>query len=150
MEVILRQDVDKLGRRGDVVKVAEGFGRNYLLPRGLALQVNEANKAMIAKERKAHELRLAKEKSEFQAVADRIASLRYIAPRKVGENDALYGSVTSGDIADFLRGKGVDVLTWTDWEVLDAHERSLGEPHGRARVKVVSREDMIKHSRGSV
>ena len=109
MEVILRQDVDKLGRRGDVVKVAEGYGRNFLLPRGLAMQVNEANKAMIAKERKAHELRLAKEKAEFQAVADRIASLRYIAPRKVGENDALYGSVTSGDIADFLRGKSVDI-----------------------------------------
>ena len=109
MEVILREDVDKLGRRGDVVKVAEGYGRNFLLPRGLALQVNEANKAMIAKERKAHELRLAKEKQEFQAVAERITSLRYIAPRKVGENDVLYGSVTSGDIADFLKNKGVEI-----------------------------------------
>jgi len=109
LEVILRTDVDKLGRRGDVVKVAEGYGRNYLLPRGLAMQVNEANKAMIAKERKGHEQRMAKEKAEFQAVADRIGSLRYIAPRKVGENDALYGSVTSGDIADFLKGKGVDI-----------------------------------------
>ena len=109
MEVILREDVDKLGRRGDVVKVAEGYGRNFLLPRGLALQVSEANKAMIAKERKAHELRLAKEKAEFQAVADRIASLRYIAPRKVGENDVLYGSVTSGDIAEFLKGKGIEI-----------------------------------------
>ena len=108
MEVILRQDVDKLGRRGDVVKVAEGYGRNFLLPRGLAMQVNEANKAMIAKERKGHEQRMAKEKAEFQAVADRIASLRYIAPRKVGENDALYGSVTSGDIADFLKGKSAE------------------------------------------
>jgi len=109
MEVILREDVDKLGRRGEVVKVAEGYGRNFLLPRGLALVVNEANKAMIAKERKAHELRLAKEKAEFQAVADRIASLRYIAPRKVGENDVLYGSVTSGDIGDFLKGKGIEI-----------------------------------------
>jgi large subunit ribosomal protein L9 len=109
MEVILRQDVDKLGRRGDVVKVAEGFGRNFLLPRGLALQVTEANKAMIAKERKAHELRLAKEKAEFQVVAEKIASLRYIAPRKVGENDVLYGSVTSGDIAEFLKNKGVEI-----------------------------------------
>ena len=109
MEVILREDVDKLGRRGDVVKVAEGYGRNYLLPRGLALQVNEANKAMIAKERKAHEMKLAKEKAEFQAVAERIASLRYIAPRKVGENDVLYGSVTTGDIADFLKNKGVEI-----------------------------------------
>ena len=109
MEVILREDVDKLGRRGEVVKVAEGYGRNFLLPRGLALAVNEANKAMIAKERKSHEARMAKEKAEFQAVADRINGIRFVAPRKVGENDILYGSVTSGDIADFLKGKGVEI-----------------------------------------
>src|SRR5438552_7219325 len=109
MEVILRQDVDKLGRRGDVVKVAEGYGRNFLLPRGLAMAVSEANKAMIAKERKAHELRTAKEKAEFQAVAERIGTLRFIAPRKVGEHDVLYGSVTAGDIADFLKAKGVEI-----------------------------------------
>jgi large subunit ribosomal protein L9 len=109
MEVILREDVDKLGRRGEVVKVTEGYGRNFLLPRGLALVVNEANKAMIAKERKSHELRMAKEKAEFQAVADRINGIRFVAPRKVGENDILYGSVTSGDIADFLKGKGVEI-----------------------------------------
>ena len=109
MEVILREDVEKLGRRGDVVKVAEGYGRNFLLPRGLAMAVSEANKAMIAKERKAHELRAAKEKAEFESVAQRVASLRFIAPRKVGEHDVLYGSVTSGDIADFLKGKGVEI-----------------------------------------
>ncbi len=109
MEVILREDVDKLGRRGDVVKVAEGYGRNFLLPRGLAMAVSEANKAMIAKERKAHELRAAKEKAEFQAVAERIAALRFIAPRKVGEHDALYGSVTTGDIAEFLKAKGIEI-----------------------------------------
>jgi len=109
MEIILREDVDKLGRRGDVVKVAEGYGRNFLLPRGLAMAVNEANKAMIAKERKANDARLAKEKAEFEAVAQRIGSLRFVAPRKVGENDVLYGSVTSGDIAEFLKGKGVEI-----------------------------------------
>jgi large subunit ribosomal protein L9 len=109
MEVILREDVDKLGRRGEVVKVAEGYGRNFLLPRGLAMAVSEANKAMIAKERKAHELQAANEKAEFQAVAERIAALRFIAPRKVGEHDALYGSVTSGDIAEFLKAKGIEI-----------------------------------------
>ena len=109
MEVILREDVDKLGRRGDVVKVAEGYGRNFLLPRGLAMAVSEANKAMIAKERKAYDVRAAKEKAEFESVAQRIASLRFIAPRKVGEHDVLYGSVTSGDIAEFLKAKGVEV-----------------------------------------
>jgi large subunit ribosomal protein L9 len=109
MEVILRRDVDKLGRRGDVVKVKEGYGRNFLLPRGLAMAVSEANKAMIAKERKAYDAKLAKEKAEFEAVAQRIGGLRFVAPRKVGEHDVLYGSVTSGDIAEFLKGKGVEI-----------------------------------------
>ena len=109
MEVILREDVDKLGRRGDVVKVAEGYGRNFLLPRGLAMAVSEANKAMIAKERKAYDVRAAKEKAEFESVAQRVASLRFIAPRKVGEHDVLYGSVTSGDIAEFLKAKGIEI-----------------------------------------
>jgi large subunit ribosomal protein L9 len=119
MEVILREDVDKLGRRGDVVKVAEGYGRNFLLPRGLALAVTDANKAMIEKEKRALLARLAKEKAEFQAVADRISSIRFVAPRKVGENDVLYGSVTSGDIAEFLKGKGID---------LDKRKVQLEEP----------------------
>jgi large subunit ribosomal protein L9 len=109
MEVILREDVEKLGRRGQIVKVAEGFGRNYLLPRQLAMPVNAANRAMIAKERKAWEARLAKERAEFEAVAERIAGLRFVAPRKVGENDQLYGSVTSGDVAEFLKTKGVEI-----------------------------------------
>ena len=73
------------------------------------MAVSEANKAMIAKERKAYDVRAAKEKAEFESVAQRIASLRFIAPRKVGEHDVLYGSVTSGDIAEFLKAKGVEV-----------------------------------------
>ena len=109
MEVILREDVGKLGRRGDVVKVAEGYGRNYLLPRGLAMAVTAANKAMIEKERKAVEARMAKEKAECESLAQRIGSLRFVAPRKVGENDVLYGSVTSGDIAEFLKVKGIEI-----------------------------------------
>jgi large subunit ribosomal protein L9 len=109
MEVILREDVDKLGRRGEVVKVAEGYGRNFLLPRGLAMPVTADNKATIERERKAHEARVAKEKAEWESVAARINSIRFVAPRKVGENDVLYGSVTSGDIADFLKGKGVEI-----------------------------------------
>ena len=109
MEVILREDVGTLGRRGDVVKVAQGYGRNYLLPRGLAMVVTEANKAMIARERKAHDARLSKEKVECESLAARIGGLRFVAPRKVGENDALYGSVTSGDIAEFLKVKGIEI-----------------------------------------
>ncbi len=109
MELILRQDVDKLGRRGEVVKVAEGFARNYLLPRGLGMAVTTANKAMVEKERKAHEARLAKEKAECESLAARIGGLRFVAPRKVGEHDVLYGSVTAADIAEFLKAKGVEI-----------------------------------------
>ncbi|HWX25643.1 MAG TPA: 50S ribosomal protein L9 [Vicinamibacteria bacterium] len=109
MEVILREDVGSLGRRGEVVKVAEGYGRNYLFPRGLAMAVTEANKAIIAKERKAQDARSAKEKEEWEGVASRIGGLRFVAPRKVGESDVLYGSVTSGDIAEFLKGKGIEI-----------------------------------------
>jgi large subunit ribosomal protein L9 len=111
--------VDKLGRRGDVVKVAEGYGRNFLLPRGLALPVTEANKAAVEKERKAQAARAAREKAEFETLAERLNGMRYIAPRKVGEHDVLYGSVTAGDIADFLRGKGIE---------LDKRKIQLEEP----------------------
>ena len=109
MEVILREDVDKLGRRGEVVKVAEGYGRNFLLPRGLAMPVTATNKVTIEREKKAHEARLAKEKAEFESLAARINSIRFVAPRKVGENDVLYGSFTSGDVAEFLKGKGIEI-----------------------------------------
>jgi large subunit ribosomal protein L9 len=109
MELILRDDVDKLGRRGDVVKVKDGYARNFLLPRGLGMPVTVANKAMIDKEKKTHEARLAKEKAEFEALAARISGLRFVAPRKVGENDVLYGSVTAGDIAEFLKSKGIEI-----------------------------------------
>jgi large subunit ribosomal protein L9 len=109
MELILRDDVEKLGRRGDVVKVKDGYARNFLLPRGLGMPVTAANKAMIEKERKAHEARLAKEKAEFESLAARIGGLRFVAPRKVGESDVLYGSVTASDIAEFLRTKGIEI-----------------------------------------
>jgi large subunit ribosomal protein L9 len=109
MELILRDDVDKLGRRGDIVKVKDGFARNFLLPRGLGMPVNAANKAMIEKEKKAHLARLAKERAEFEQLAERIATLRFIAPRKVGESDLLYGSVTAGDVAEFLKSKGIEI-----------------------------------------
>ena len=109
MELILRDDVEKLGRRGDVVKVKDGYARNFLLPRGLGMPVTAANKAMVEKERRAHEARLAKEKVEFESLAARIGGLRFVAPRKVGENDVLYGSVTTGDVAEFLKGKGIEI-----------------------------------------
>jgi large subunit ribosomal protein L9 len=109
MELILRDDIEKLGRRGEVVNVAAGYARNYLLPRGLAMAVTDANKAQIDKEKRAWEARMAKEKEEFESLAERIAELRFVAPRKVGENDLLYGSVTSADVGDFLQSKGIEI-----------------------------------------
>jgi large subunit ribosomal protein L9 len=132
MELILREDVDKLGRRGDVVKVADGFARNYLLPRGLGMAVNASNKAMIEKEKRAHEARLAKEKAEFESLAQRIGGLRFVAPRKVGENDVLYGSVTAGDIAEFLKTKGIELDKRK--VLLDEPIKTLGEHEVRIRL----------------
>jgi large subunit ribosomal protein L9 len=109
MEVILREDVDKLGRRGDIVKVADGYGRNFLLPRGLALVVSTANRAAIERERKTHDARSAKEKAECEGLAARLVEMRYVVLRKAGESDLLYGSVTAGDVADYLEGKGIAV-----------------------------------------
>ena len=109
MEVILREHVDNLGRRGDVVKVAEGYARNYLLPRKLALAVNEANKRQIERERKVAEARDAEEKAAADAIAQRIAALELEIARRVGENDTMYGSVTTADIAAALHAKGFDV-----------------------------------------
>jgi large subunit ribosomal protein L9 len=109
MEVILREHVDNLGRRGDVVKVASGYARNYLLPRKLALLVNEGNKRQIDRERKNAEARELEEKSQAEAYAARLAQAEIAIARRVGENDALYGSVTSADIAAALAAKGFEI-----------------------------------------
>jgi large subunit ribosomal protein L9 len=132
VEIILRQDVDKLGRRGEVVNVADGYGRNYLLPRGLGMAVTTANKAMIEKERRAHEARLAKEKAEFASLAGRIGGLRFVAPRRVGENDVLYGSVTSADVAEYLKTKGIEIDKRK--VLLDEPIKTLGEHEVKIRL----------------
>jgi large subunit ribosomal protein L9 len=109
MEVILREHVDNLGRRGDVVKVAEGYARNYLLPRKLALAVTEANRRQIERERAAAEARDAEERGQAEALAQRITQLEIEIARRVGENETLYGSVTSSDVAHALQTKGFEV-----------------------------------------
>jgi large subunit ribosomal protein L9 len=109
MEVILREHIDNLGRRGDVVKVAPGYARNYLLPRKLALAVTEANKRQIERERKVAEVREAEEKQQAEALAQRLTISEIEIARRVGENDTLYGSVTSADIAHALEAKGFQV-----------------------------------------
>ena len=109
MEVILREHVDNLGRRGDVVKVAEGYARNFLLPRKLALAVTENNKRQIDREKKLAEARDMEEKAAAEAIAARLAQLDVEIARRVGENDTLYGSVTSADIAQALHAKGFEI-----------------------------------------
>ena len=108
MEVILREHVDNLGRRGEIVKVADGYARNYLLPRKLALLATDGNKKQIERERAKYEVKELEEKKVADAVAERLAGVEVEIARKVGETEALYGSVTSGDIAQALAAKGFD------------------------------------------
>jgi large subunit ribosomal protein L9 len=119
MEVILREHVDNLGRRGEIVKVADGYARNYLLPRKLALLATDGNKKQIERERVKFDAKELEEKNVAQAVADRLKNVEVEIARKVGETEALYGSVTSGDIADVLVAKGYD---------LDKRKLQLAEP----------------------
>ena len=107
MEVILKEDVDHLGQRGDVVKVADGFGRNYLLPRKLAMQATAANKAVIEQMKQSAVRRSAKEKAEAEQMVARYDALELEFARKVGESEQLFGSVTSSDIAQELESKGL-------------------------------------------
>ena len=109
MEVILREHVDHLGQRGEIVKVADGYARNYLLPRKLALLVTDGNRKQIERERAKFEAKEAEEQKVAQAIADRMASVEIVIARRVGETDALYGSVTAADIAEALAAKGFDI-----------------------------------------
>jgi large subunit ribosomal protein L9 len=109
MEVILREHVDHLGDRGEVVKVAAGYARNYLLPRKLALLATAGNKQQIERERGKFELKESEEKAAAESLGARIAGAEVSIARKVGETEALYGSVTSSDIAEALAAKGFDI-----------------------------------------
>jgi large subunit ribosomal protein L9 len=109
MEVILRDHVENLGRRGEIVKVADGYARNFLLPRKLALPATDANRKWVERERKIAEVRDAEERGAAEAIATRLTALDLTIARKVGENDQLYGSVTNADIAELLAKKGFDI-----------------------------------------
>jgi large subunit ribosomal protein L9 len=109
MEVILRDHVEHLGKRGEIVKVADGYARNYLLPRKLALPATDANKKWIERERKIAEARDAEEKGAADAIAARLNALEVTISRKTGENDQLYGSVTNAYIADALAANGFEI-----------------------------------------
>ncbi|MGD0974049.1 MAG: 50S ribosomal protein L9 [Candidatus Korobacteraceae bacterium] len=109
MEVILKEDVPKLGSRGDVVKVAEGYGRNYLLPRKLAIEASAANKAVIEQMKASSVRRGVKEKSDAELLAKQFDGVNLSFTRRSGENDQLFGSVTSADIAHELEHRGFTI-----------------------------------------
>ncbi|HEY1947228.1 MAG TPA: 50S ribosomal protein L9 [Bryobacteraceae bacterium] len=106
MEVILREDIGTLGARGAVVKVANGYARNYLLPKRLAVAATESNKKIVAQERDAHLRREAKLQSESEELAKLMGNITLTFRHKVGENDHLFGSVTAKDISDALEAQG--------------------------------------------
>jgi large subunit ribosomal protein L9 len=119
MEVILKEDVPNLGLRGEVVKVADGFGRNYLLPRKMAMQATEANKAVIAQMKVAAERRSASEKAQAEELLTKLEPVVLSFTRKAGEQGHLFGSVTSADVAAELASQGYEV---------DRRKIQLGEP----------------------
>jgi large subunit ribosomal protein L9 len=109
MEVILKEDVAKLGSRGDVIKVAEGYGRNYLIPKKLAIEATTANRAVIEQMKASAVRKLAKEKGDAEALGQQLAGVSLVFTRKSGEHDQLFGSVTSADIAHELERKGFNI-----------------------------------------
>ena len=127
MEVILKEDVNKLGQRGDVVKVADGYGRNFLLPQKLAMEATAANKVVIEQMKQASVRRSAKEKSEAELLVTQLNQVELTFERRVGENDHLFGSVTGAEIAQALEHKGYTI----DRRKLQLEEplRQLGEFH---------------------
>ena len=144
MEVILKEDVNKLGHRGDVVKVADGYGRNYLLPEKLAIEANAANKAVIEQMKASAVRKSVKEKAGAEQLATQLSEVELVFERKVGENDHLFGSVTSGDIAHQLETKGFTV---------DRRKIALDEPlktSGEYHVPVKLHREVTSHVKVTV
>ena len=144
MEVILKEDVNKLGHRGDVVKVADGYGRNFLLPGKLAIEANAANKAVIEQMKASSVRKSAKEKTAAEQLATQLSEVELVFERKVGENEHLFGSVTSGDIAHQLEQKGYTI---------DRRKISLEEPLktiGEYHVPVKLHREVTSHVKVTV
>ncbi|HEV8145594.1 MAG TPA: 50S ribosomal protein L9 [Bryobacteraceae bacterium] len=109
MEVILREDIDKLGQRGQMVKVTAGYARNFLLPRRMAVAATESNKKIVEQERQAHLRRDAKAASEASELGKLMSAVELTITQKAGENDQLFGSVTTSDIAAALERAGYSI-----------------------------------------
>jgi len=124
MKVVLREDVEKVGLRGDVIRVAAGYGRNYLIPKGLAYPATSGNMKVLGDEKRAKDIRDAKVRKDFETIAHRISELSFTVSKKVGENMHLFGSVTNQEIADLLAGRGFEIDRRKI--VLDEPIKSLG------------------------
>jgi large subunit ribosomal protein L9 len=144
MKVILREDVENLGKGGEVVEVKPGYGRNFLLPRGLAVPANTKNVREVEHQKQIASAKAAKLKASAEAVAKRLADTPVVLRRKVGEQDKLYGSVTALDVAEALAARGLQldrraidlaepIKTIGDFEVPVKLHR---EVVGKAKVKV--------------
>ena len=144
MEVILKEDVNKLGHRGDVVKVADGYGRNYLLPGKLAIEATAANRVVIEQMKAAAVRKSAREKGDAEQLATTLSAVELVFERKVGENEHLFGSVTSGDIAHELEAKGYTIDRRK--VALDEPLKTLGEYH----VPVKLHRDVTAHVKVTV
>ena len=125
MEVILREDVEKLGTRGQLVKVSPGYARNFLLPKRLAVAATDSNKKIVEQERQAHLRKEAKLSADATDLAKMMGAVTVTIAQKAGENDQLFGSVTSKDIAELLEKQGYTIERRKI--VLDEPIRSLGE-----------------------
>ena len=125
MEIILREDIENLGVRGDVVKVAAGYARNFLLPKKLAVAATDSNRKIVEQERQSHLRKEAKEIGEMQELAKLVGAVTVTIARKAGENDQLFGSVTTADISDALTAQHYNV----DRRKIQLEEpiRTLGE-----------------------
>ena len=109
MEVILREDIEKLGGRGQVVKVAAGYARNFLLPKRLAVEATDSNRKIVEQERQAHLRKEAKQKGEAEDLSKLLGGVSVTIAQKAGEADQLFGSVTSKDVADALAAKNFTI-----------------------------------------
>ena len=147
MQVILRADVDNLGRLGDVVKVKPGYGRNYLVPKGIAMPATKANRNVFERERKKLEVRMEKVRQAAQNFADRLSEAHVVIPVRVGENEKLYGSVTTANIGEALSGMGLEIDRRKI--VLENPIRSLGDYEVEVKlhhdVKCTVRVSVVKH-----
>ena len=109
MRIILKEDIEKLGNKGDIIEVADGYARNYLIPKGLALAVTRGNMRLIEEEKKRFLKQREKEIKSAEEISEKLASLEIEIYKKAGENDVLYGSVTSSELADLLTDKGFEI-----------------------------------------